>query len=99
MLAIEGQVEPSLWDKTKADVRFPTIQATKCPIALIKLMKLQATGTQNGVWPPLVYFMHLHRNVGHHQVYKGNVTSIGEFKREVESQVATTVQLGGKLAY
>ena len=80
MLAIEGQVEPSLWDKTKADVRFPTIQATKCPIALIKLMKLQATGTQNGVWPALAYFMHLHKNVGHQQVYKGNVTFIGQFK-------------------
>ena len=45
MLAIEGQVESSLWDKTKADVRFAAIQTAKCPIALVKLMKLQATGT------------------------------------------------------
>ena len=43
--------------------------------------------------------MHLHKNVANHQVCKGNVTSIGQFKQEVESQVATTVQLGGKLAY
>ena len=27
MLAIQGQVEPSLWDKTKGDIRFPAIQA------------------------------------------------------------------------
>ena len=40
MLAIEGQVESSLWDKTKADARFPAIQTAKCPIELIKLMKL-----------------------------------------------------------
>ena len=45
MLAIKGQVESSLWDKTKADVRFAAIQAAKCPIELIKLMKLQVTGT------------------------------------------------------
>ena len=49
MLAIKGQIESSLWDKTKADVRFPAIQAAKCPIELIKLMKLRATGTQSGV--------------------------------------------------
>ena len=35
MLAIEGQIEPSLWDKTKADVRFAAIQTATCPIALI----------------------------------------------------------------
>ena len=62
-------------------------------------MKLQATGTQSGVWQPLAYFMHLGKNISHYQVFKGNVTSIGQFKQEVESQVATTVQLGGKLAY
>ena len=49
MLAIQGQVEPSLWDKTKGDVRFAAIEAAKCPIELIKLMKQQTTGTQSGV--------------------------------------------------
>ena len=26
MLAIQGQIEQSLWDKTKGDVRFPAIE-------------------------------------------------------------------------
>ena len=63
MLAIQGQVEPSLWDKTKGDVRFAAIEAAKCPIELIKLMKQRATGTQSGVWAPLAYFIHLQKNV------------------------------------
>ena len=81
MLAIKGQVEPSLWDKTKGDVRFAAIQAAKCPIELIKLMKQQATGIQSGVGAPLAYFMYLQKNVGHYQHFRGNVTSIGEFKQ------------------
>ena len=52
-LAIRGQVEPSLWDKTKDDARFAAVQALKCPIALINLMKDRSTGTMNGVWQPL----------------------------------------------
>ena len=39
ILSIQGQVEQSLWDKTKGDVRFPVIEAAKCPIELTKLMK------------------------------------------------------------
>ena len=35
-LAIQGQVEQSLWDKTKDDTQFPAVQASKCPIKLIK---------------------------------------------------------------
>ena len=50
MLDIQGQVEQSLWDKTKGDIRFAAIQAAKCPIELIKLMKQRVTGTQSGVW-------------------------------------------------
>ena len=38
-LAIQSQVEPSLWDKTKDDDRFVAIQTLKCPIAFINLMK------------------------------------------------------------
>ena len=49
-LAIQGQVELSLWDKTKDDARFAAIQTLKCPIALINLMKEKSTGTMNGVW-------------------------------------------------
>ena len=36
-LTVQGQVEPSLWDKTRADIRFAAIQALKCPIELILL--------------------------------------------------------------
>ena len=63
MLAIQGQVEPSVWDKTKADVRFAAIEAAKCPVPLINLMKERATGTQSGLWPPLVYITHVQKNV------------------------------------
>ena len=48
-LAIQGQVEPSLWDKTKDDDRFVEVQTLKCPIALIKLTKNRSTGTMTGV--------------------------------------------------
>ena len=64
-LTIQGQVEPLLYDKTKADVRFAAIQTAKCPIALIILMKERATGTQSGLWPPLAYFAHLQKTVQH----------------------------------
>ena len=99
ILAIEGQVEPALWDKTRGDIRFAAIQAAKCPIDLIKLMKERATGTQSGPWSPLAYITHLQKNIGHQQYFRGSATSIGEFKREVESGVATLIQLRGKLAY
>ena len=92
MLAIQGQVEPSVWDKTKADVRFAAIQAAKCPIALINLMKERATGTQSGLWPPLAYITHVQKNVGHKQNPTwGGSTSIGDFKRQVEPGVDTTM--------
>ena len=48
-LAIQGQVEPSLWDKTKDDPRFVAIQALKCHIELINLMKERCTRTVAGV--------------------------------------------------
>ena len=48
-LAIKGQVEPSLWDKTKDDTRFAAIQALQCPIGLINLMKERCTGGSAGV--------------------------------------------------
>ena len=48
-LVIQGQVEPSLWNKTKDDPRFAAIQALKCPIDLINLMKEGYTGAAAGV--------------------------------------------------
>ena len=91
MLAIEGQVKQSLWDNTKGDVRFPAIQTLECPIELLKLMKLRATGTQSGVWAPLALFIQLQKNIGHRKLHRGVVATVRKFKREVESSVATTV--------
>ena len=48
-LAIKGQIKPSLWDKTKDDTRFVAIQASKCPIGLINLMKERCTVESAGV--------------------------------------------------
>ena len=48
-LAIQIQVEPSLWDKTKDDGRFSAVQASKCPIELLILLKDRCTGTISGV--------------------------------------------------
>ena len=52
-LMIQGQVEPSLLDKTKCDAQFTAVQMFKCPIALIRLTKNRSTGTMTGVWQPL----------------------------------------------
>ena len=48
-LAIRGQVEPFLWDKTKDGPRFAAIQILKCPIELINLMKEPCTRAAVGV--------------------------------------------------
>ena len=47
-LAIQGQMEPSLWDKTKEDTRFPAVQVSNCQIEFIKLMKDTSTRTMTG---------------------------------------------------
>ena len=49
-LAIYGQMELSLWDKTKDNAQFVAIQTFKYPIALIKLMKDRSTGTMTRIW-------------------------------------------------
>ena len=59
MLAIKGQIETSLRDKTKGDSRFAAIQTSKCPIGLLNLLKERCTGGSAGVWEPLVYFRQL----------------------------------------
>ena len=95
-LAIQGQVEPSLCDKTKEDAQFAVIQTLKCPIVLINLMKERSTGTMNGVWEPLAYITQLQKTVQHLQnpVHRSSTQS-GDFKLEVESLVETASQLGG----
>ena len=55
--AIQGQVEPSLWDKTKDDPKFVAIQALKCSIELIILKKERFTGAIAGVWDPLALIL------------------------------------------
>ena len=54
-LAIQGQVEPSLWDKAKDDTQFAVIQVSKYPIELIILLKDRCTGTMVEVWESLPY--------------------------------------------
>ena len=100
-LAIQGQVEPSLWDKTKDDARFPAIQALKCPIALINLMKERCTGGTAGTWEPLAFIKQLDKTISYSQCPPrgGNSMTIGEYKRTVESYVSTTCKLGGLLAF
>ena len=99
-------MEPSLWDKTRDDPRFAAVDALKCPIALINLMKDQCTGAVSGVWAPLAFIEQLKRTVGTRQSYRpknGNVLgiapSIGDYKRTVESNVATTCRLARILAF
>ena len=96
-LAIQGQVEPSLWDKIKDDVRFPVVQASKWPIELIKLMKDRTAGTMTWVWKPLALITQIQKYISHLQnPHQGGLTpTIGDYKQEVELFVDTTCQLGG----
>ena len=99
-LAIQGQMERSLWDKTKDDAQFVAIQTLKCPIALIKLMKDRSTGTMTGVWQPLALITQIQKIISHLQnPIRGGSKSIGDYKREVESFVDTTCRLGGLFAF
>jgi len=66
-LVIKGQVEPSLWDKTKDDPAFAGVEALKCPIALLNLLKVRCTGTVPGVWGPLVYLEQVRWTLGSYQ--------------------------------
>ena len=64
-LAIQGQVQPSLWDKTKDNPRFAAIQALKCSIELINLMKERYTGAEAEVWAPLTFVKQLDKTVSY----------------------------------
>ena len=105
-LAIKGQVEPSLWDKTRDDPGFTDMDASKCPIALINLMNDRCTGAVPGVWAPLALMEQHKRTICSRQSYRtkiGNVLgsplSIGDYKRAVESNVATTCRLARMFAF
>ena len=100
-LAIEGQVKPSLWDNTKDDTRFATIQASKCYIGLIVLTKERCTGGSAGVWSPLAYFIQLNKTVSFSQSPPRGGTPMAtvEYKHTVEIYVATTIKLGRLLVF
>ena len=80
-LAIQGQVEPSLWGKTKDDPRFGAIQVLKYPIELINLMKERCTGAAAGVCPALAFIKHLDKTVSYSQSPPrgGIAISIGDY--------------------
>ena len=101
ILAIKGQVETSLWDKTKGDARFAAIQTLKCPIGLINLLKERCTGGSAGVWEPLAYIRQLKKTISFSQSPPRGGTPMpnGEYKRTVESYTATIMKLGGILAF
>ena len=100
-LAIQRQVEPSLCDKPKDDPRFAAIQALTFPIKSINLMKERYTGAAAGVLAPLAFVKQLDKTVSYSQSPPRRVTdmSIGDYKRSVESYVATTCKLGGLFTY
>ena len=101
MLAIKGQVETSLWDKTNGDSRFAAIQTLKCPIGLFNLLKERCTGGSAGVWEPLAYIRQLKKTISFSQSPPRGGTPIPneEYKRTVESYTATTMKLGGLLSF
>ena len=73
----------------------------KCPIELINLMKERCTGAAAGVWAPLAFVKQLDKTVPYsHSPTRGGIAmSIGDYKRIVESYIATTCKLGGLLAF
>ena len=66
-LPIQSQVEPSLWDKTKDNIRFAAVHSLKCPIALIKMMKDRSTRTMIGVWKPLTLITQIQKPISNLQ--------------------------------
>ena len=64
-------------------------------------MKERCTGAAAGVWAPLAFVKQLDKTVSYSQSppWGGTAMSIGDYKRTVESYVATTCKLGGLLAF
>ena len=68
----------------------------------MNLMKERCTGAAAGVWGPLAMIKKLDRTVSYSQSPPrggDNVMPIGDYKRTVESRVATTSKLAGMLAF
>ena len=82
------------------DQQFGVIEIFMCPLALINLMKDRCTGVVPGVQAPLAFIEQLKWTVGSwpNPRYGGSAT-IGDYKRIVESNVATTCRLGEMFAF
>ena len=87
-------------DKTNTDPAFAAIQNDKCPIRLLELIKAKCTGAQSGVWAPLAAMHQLGTTISFHQKLKqGEGLSTGDFKRTVESYIATVWKTGGMFTF
>ena len=65
-------------------------------------MRERCTGESAGVWEPLAYLRQLRKTIGFSQSPPrggGAPLQNGEFKRAVESHTATSMKLGGLLAF
>ena len=58
-LTIKGQIDPALWDRTMDNAQFTAVEAGKCPIALLNLIKDRCTGAVAGLWEPLAIMKQL----------------------------------------
>ena len=99
-LTIKGQIDPTLWDRTMDNAQFAAVETLKCPIALINLMKNRCTGAVTGLWGPLALLKQFLSTTNIYQRPKGGQAMlIGDYKRTVESNVATTCQMAGKCTF
>ena len=99
-LTIKGQIDKALWDRTMDDAQFAAVEAGKCPIALLNLIKNRCTGAVAGLWEPLAIMKQLITTTNGYQRPKGSpAMTIGDYKRSVESNVATACRMGGEFTF
>ena len=99
-LTIKGQIDKALWDRTMDDAQFAAVEAGKCPIELLNLIKNRCTGAVAGLWEPLAIMKQLITTTNGYQRPKGSTAmTIGDYKRSVESNVATACRMGGEFAF
>lgn len=85
------------------DAQFTAMETLKCPIiALINLilMKNRCTRAVAGLWGPLALLKQFISTTNSYQRPKsGHAMSIGDYKRTVESNLATTCQMAGNFVF
>ena len=82
------------------DAQFAAVEAGKCPIARLNLIKDRCTGAVAGLWEPLAIMKQLITTTNGYQRPKGSPSmSIGDYKRSVESNVATACHMDGDFAF